>query len=590
MESRTSERPGWGGSIIGVALVASLAPVANVAAEPARGAQVALPAVIQTSQIDPGTTSPAPISAEQLRRHLPDPELDRQFLLDQLAQARTAGNKNTAKRVARVLELIESVRRPKQVRLSLEDAIRRTLANNFTIQTFSYNPAIETTRVIEAEAAFDTVMFADFNHNNVDQPTDNTLVSNDARFFTTNFGLRKLLATGAQVRGQYNFSRSERDLAFSLINPAYSSTFTMEVRQPLLRGFGLDFNRSLIVAANNNRRISDLAFRRTIRDTLRLVEEHYWRLVQSRRKAVATARLLAEFEVILEILEARQNFDVRKAQLDTTRASLERNRALLIQEKTGIHRGIGQPQASGISTSQDELVAIMNDPELNLLDDFEIIPVDFPTFRHLTLDRVGELQTALDNRPEIKEQELRIANAKIGVGRAENAELPGLTLLFRTQSRGLGASADQSFDEVSRSNFIDYVVGVEFEVAIGNRGPRAARRRAQLQRAQGIAQLKNTFEDIILDVNHSIDALNTTYEQLGPLSRSMEAKEGEASSRSHRATGFDYITLINLLSAWQDLRGGRLDLLQRIVDYNIAIIDLERAKGTLLSYHGVVIP
>ena len=70
----------------------------------------------------------------------------------------------------------------------------------------------------------------------------------------------------------------------------------------------------------------------------------------------------------------------------------------------------------------------------------------------------------------------------------------------------------------------------------------------------------------------------------------MEAKEGEASSRSHRATGFDYNTLINLLGAWQDLRGGRLELLQRIVDYNVAIIDLERAKGTLLPYHGVAIP
>ncbi len=585
MVSHTSARLTLVDTILRVTLFTSFAAASTAIADPDNGAKVALPAVVQTAQVGGGVADAQPISPQRLEWHLPDPELNRQTLIDHLARARESGDKDAAKRAVRVLELIESIRRPKQIRLSLEDVIRRTLANNFTIQTLSYNPAVETTRVVEAESVFDAVVFANANNVNVDQPTANTLVSNDARFTTASFGLRKLLATGAQVRGQYDFNRQDQDFAFQFLNPAYTSTFTLEVRQPLMRGFGLDFNRSLIVVANNNRRISDLEFRRTIRTTLRSVEELYWRLAQARRDAVATARLLAEFEAILEILEARRNFDVRKAQLDTTRASLERTRALFIQERTGIHT-----IAPGISTAQDELVAIMNDPEINLADDIEIIPVDFPTLQRFELDRLGEIQTALDGRTEIKEQELRIATARIEVGRAENTELPRFDLLFRTESRGLGASADASFDEVSRSNFIDYVVGLEFDVPIGNRGPKAASRRATLRHLQAIAQLKTVLEDVILDVNHAVDALNTTHEQLAPLARSMEAREGEANSRSVRATGFDYNTLINLLGAWQELRGGRQDLFRRIVDYNIAIIDLERAKGTLLSYHGVVIP
>ena len=585
MVSRTSARLAPLGAILRVTLFTSFAGASTAIAEPGDGVKVALPAVVQTAQVGGHTADAQPISPQRLEWHLPDPELGRQTLVAQLARARESGDKDAAKRAARVLELIESIRRPKQIRLSLEDAIRRTLANNFTIQTLSYNPAIETTRVVEAESVFDTVLFAGVNNVNVDQPTASALLSNQAKFFTANIGLRKLLATGAQVRGQYDFGRQEQDFVFQLLNPAYTSRFTLEVRQPLLRGFGLDFNRSLIVVANNNRRISDLEFRRTIRNTLRTVEVRYWRLAQARRNVVATARLLAEFEAILEILEARRNFDVRKAQLDTTKASLERMRALYIQEKTGIHA-----VAPGISTAQDELVAIMNDPEINLIDDIEIIPVDFPTLQRFKLDRLGEIQTALDSRTEIKEQELRVATARIEVGRAENTELPGFDLVFRTESRGLGASADQSFDEVSGSNFIDYIVGLEFDVPIGNRGPKAARRRTTLRHQQAIAQLKTVLEDVILDVNHAVDALNTTHEQLAPLTRSLEAREGEANSRTVRATGFDYNTLINLLGAWQELRGGRQDLFRRIVDYNIAIIDLERAKGTLLPYHGVVMP
>ncbi|MCH7873064.1 MAG: TolC family protein [Planctomycetes bacterium] len=585
MVSRTSARLTPVGTILWVTLFTSFAAASTAIAEPGIRVKVALPAVVQTAQVGGGAADAEPISPQRLEWHLPDPELGRQTLVAQLARARESGDKDAAKRAARVLELIESIRRPKQIRLSLEDAIRRTLANNFTIQTLSYNPAIETTRVVEAESVFDAVVFANANNTKVDRPTASALVSNQASFLTANFGLRKLLATGAQVRGQYDFNREERDFAFQFLSPAYTSTFTLEVRQPLMRGFGLDFNRSLIVVANNNRRISDLEFRRTIRTTLRAVEQRYWRLAQARRNAVATARLLAEFEAILEILKARRGFDVRKAQLDTTKASLERIRALLIQEKTGI-AGI----APGILTSQDELVAIMNDPEINLADDIEIIPVDFPTLQRFELDRLGEIQTALDSRTEIKEQELRIANAKIAVGRAANAELPGFDLVFRTESRGLAASADGSFDEVSRSNFIDYAIGLEFEVPIGNRGAKAASRRASLQHLQAVARLKTVLEDVILDVNHAVHALTTTHEQLGPLARSMEAREGEVSSASHRATGYDYNTLISILGAWQSLRGGRQDLFRRIVDYNLAIIDLERAKGTLLSYHGVVIP
>ena len=38
------------------------------------------------------------------------------------------------------------------------------------------------------------------------------------------------------------------------------------------------------------------------------------------------------------------------------------------------------------------------------------------------------------------------------------------------------------------------------------------------------------------------------------------------------------------------LAASRNELLATLVNYNIAIIELERAKGTLLDYYNVVIP
>ena len=240
--------------------------------------------------------------------------------------------------------------------------------------------------------------------------------------------------------------------------------------------------------------------------------------------------------------------------------------------------------------AEDRLTAAMNSDNPNLANDVELIPDDLPDLHRIVVDRLAEVQTALDNRQEIKEQELRVANAKIAVGRAKNGELPRFDLTFRQTYDGLGTNADSSFDQVSQGNFIEYSIGVEFEMPIGNRGPRAAYQRSQLQHIQAVASLKKVFEDVILDVNLATRALSTSYDQIGPSFEAAEARVREADSFVARAERKDINTLTNELGAWQNLANARRLLIASMVDYNIAIIDLERAKGTLLMYDNVVIP
>lgn len=496
----------------------------------------------------------------------------------ELERAQKAQDKSGVTYNTRLLERIDTVRRPKQVRLTLQDVIQRTLGNNYAIQTVSYNPAIEQTRVVEAEAAFDAVFFTGTSHNKIDRPTASELASTKAEFTNVNAGLRKLLPTGAQVSGQYVLNRNKQNFQFQTLNPAYTSNFILESRQPLLRNFGLDFNRSLILIALNDQRIGTLTFRQQVRDTLRTVEGLYWRLVQARRDVVVTARELADFEVIYEFLVARKDFDMTPVQIESTRADLELARADFIRRRQTLFN------------AQDRLIAGMNDPELNLADVVELVPADFPQLERFLVDRLAEVQTALDFRTEIKEQELRVANAKIGVGRAKNAELPQLDLTFRVTWDGLGGNADQSFDEATDNEFIEYFVGVELEMPIGNRGPRAGRRRAELLHAQSISELQRVFEDIILDVNLAVRQLESTYDQIVPDFESAVARERQVESIVARAERKDINTLQTELNARQSLAATRRALMNDIVEYNIAIVELERAKGTLLDYNNVVIP
>jgi outer membrane protein TolC len=452
------------------------------------------------------------------------------------------------------------------------------LETNYAIQVVRYNPAIESTRVVEAEAAFDAIFFTNITKNNIDRPSGSQLQATDFDAFTSNYGIRKVLPTGMSVSGSYQLNRTKTALSFQQINPEYTSNFVFEMRQPLLRNFGIDFNRSLILLSKNDRRISDHVFHRQVRDTLRQVEEFYWRLVQARRDVVISARLLSDFETIYEYLVARQAFDITPVQIAATKANLEQSRADFVRRRAAVF------------DAEDRLAAVMNSDDVDLADDIEIIPDDLPQMHRVVIDRLAEVQTALDNRSEIKEQELRVANAKIAVGRAKNGELPRFDLTFRQTYDGLGTNADSSFDELTRGNFIEYFIGVELEMPIGNRGPRAAHQRSRLQHTQAVSSLRKVFEDVILDVNLTTRAMTTSYDQIGPSFEAAEAREREVESTVARAERKDFVVLNSELSARQSLANSRRAMLAAMVDYNIAIIDLERAKGTLLTYNNVVIP
>jgi len=495
-----------------------------------------------------------------------------------LEKAREANNMADAAFFARVLERIGQVRRPKQLHLSLEDVVHRTLANNYSIQRVSYNPAIETTRVVEAEAAFDAVFYTNVNKNNIDRPSGSELAATDIDLFDMSVGVRKFLPTGTMLDGHYDLGRTKQAFAFQTINPAYTSNFVLDMRHPLLQGFGIDYNRSVIFVAKNNRQISDLGFKRQIRDVLRSVEELYWRLVQTRRDVVITAREVAEFEGIYEYLVARSEFDVNPVQISASKADLHSAQYDFVNRRAIMF------------DAQDRLIALMNDPEILLADQVELIPDDFPAVERIVVDAMLEVQTALDNRAELKEQELRVANARLLLGRAKNAELPRLDLTFRTSIDGLAINADKSFDEATRVKYVEYMIGVELEVPIGNRAPRAAHHRARLEHAQAAAALRQSIEEIILDVNLAVRELATSYDQIGPSFEAAEAREREVESIVARAERKDFNTLLSELGARRSLANIRRAMANAVVEYNIAITDLERAKGTLLNYNNVVIP
>lgn len=189
---------------------------------------------------------------------------------------------------------VRQIEQPAQFRLSLADALRRTLAYNYDIKVDGFAPAISTAQVVQAEAAFDTAFFANISRNNTDQPTPSQLAASQTDTTVVSGGIRKLLATGAAVTLTETMVRVDNPgFAFQTLNPSWQHAFQAELRQPILRNFGIDFNRAQINIRKLERQSNEQAFRAQVIEVLNNTEQAYWSLVAARRDVVISAELLA---------------------------------------------------------------------------------------------------------------------------------------------------------------------------------------------------------------------------------------------------------------------------------------------------------
>ena len=523
------------------------------------------------------TPSPAEILAQ-----IPDPSEAEQVFADRLAKieatAREARVVNQYKRViAQAKEYLTELHRPRQIELSLAECIRRAIENNYTIRREAYGPAISRANLVEAEAAFDAVFFLDFSYTNTDQPTSSALMSNQNDYRRYSGGIRKLLPTGMQVQTSVEQARTFTDLQFATLNPSYDTKFVASFTQPLLRGFGLDYNRAGINIARADVQISRETFIQQVRDTLLNVEQAYWQLVQARRRAMTLAETVAQNWATYQSMKEREKHDATPVEVNNSKSRWQSRRVEYIE------------MVKLVRDAEDQLRNVMNDPDFKLSENVEIVPTETLLTAPITLDQFAEVRTALDERSEIRQARLAIEQARIQTQRAKNETLPQLDLAFQYDVQGIGGNSDNSFDNMTTNRFRSYTVAVNFSYPIGNRGPRAALRRARMQESQAVVYSQQALDVVVTEVNAAVRQLNVRYEQIPPQLEAVRAADGNLRAFQARAEQVSPSYLETELSAIEQLANTRRVLLQVITDYNVAIVQLEKAKGTLLDYNNVVV-
>jgi len=460
---------------------------------------------------------------------------------------------------------------PEEVNLTLEQCRALALENNLDLKVQLIAPAIAAKRVSEEEAQFEAAFFSNLTYSKTDAPGPTTLTGSKIDYSNIDLGVRVPLRTGGTVTFDAATSRIKTNNIFSTLNPAYESDFSISISQPLLRNAGNRVNTYAIRIADYERQIVDTQTKLEMIRVVADADRWYWRLYAGRR----------ELEV------RKKEYDLAKAQLEQARRFVDAGERPLI-EIIRAEAGVAERLEAIIIAENElrdrerELKRLLNKPGLTMQTSTVVIPATEPDPLHYELDKEALVAKAIDNRMEMLEMELRIAQDVSTIDYLQNQALPLVTLDYTYNINGLGATQGQSFDVLADKKFEDHQLGLQLLVPLGNQAAKSRLLQAFYQRMQRLATRENRQTAIELEVLNALDQLEANWQRI-LASRQNVILTGRLFTAEKRQFELGLGTSTDVLNAQTTFANAQSAEISALTEYQIALVDIAYATGTLLG-------
>jgi outer membrane protein TolC len=270
---------------------------------------------------------------------------------------------------------------------------------------------------------------------------------------------------------------------------------------------------------------------------------------------------------------------VTRVQLSQANASVEERRALLIGNKARVR------------DLSDRLKRLMNDPDLPVASATLILPGSPPVQEPVRFDLGDQVNTALEHRLELGQQQLRVDSARIAADVARNNLLPQLNIVGSISVNGLDETYGRALEDQADFDTVGWAIGFQFEIPLGNRAARATNQRARLQQQQAITQYANLIEQVALDVRTAMRDVDTRWDQIIASRQSRFAQEDALLAIQQREDAGEQLTptFVQLkLDQQERFAQAASQEAEAVSNYNNALAVLERSKGTLLRYNNIL--
>jgi outer membrane protein TolC len=417
-----------------------------------------------------------------------------------------------------------------------------------------------------------------------------TLQTNTGQF---NVNYSQAFATGTSVSFSFNNARQTTNSIFTNLSPSLNSQYRVVVQQELLAGFGFGPNLRYLRIANNNKKISDIAFKDQVIATVTQIENIYWDLVsayeqtQVNEKSSAfamqtldNARKQLKLESIpeMDVLRAEAEVSKRDQELTVARTSLQLQETLI---KNAVTRSLDDP----------------------VLEAMPVIPTDRMQAEQVQASQSIQdlISKALHDRTELAESDVDLINRQISRRAARNALLPSLSLIgfyggsglagpLNPLCQGCTSSVPIDFGGALRNTFNnsspDYYVGLNLNIPLRNRVAKADQYRSELEYRQAELRLEQLKKQVRIEVRNAQYSVEQTGARVQAARKARDVAQRTfdiTKKEQDLGAGSSYQTL----SAQRDLSLAELDLVTAMTIFEKAKVELDRATGATLEHNGI---
>ncbi len=531
--------------------------------------------------------------------------------------------------------------------LSLDQAIQTALANSTVLRDLGariiqapgltptiYGPSIQSTdprfgkeaALSAFDAQFSTRAFFEKN----DRILNNTLLGGGTNFFLQDLWriqseLTKRAATGTQftlrhyIEDDFNNSPSNIFGSDGQIHAhAWTWNVEAEIRQPLMQGAGVDFNRIAgpdatpglyngVLIARVNTEISAADFQLALRDFLSNVENAYWELVfayrdldikkRARDRALETWQQLeglsqrgAADVTVDQVAQAAEQYYRFKQEVETALSGRLLDGTRSFNGSTGgTFQGTG-----GVYVAERRLRLIMG---IQINDGRLIRPATEPATANVVMAWDQLATTSIAQRTELVQQRLRVKRRSLELTASENFLKPDLDVVGRYRRRGFGDQLyDPHFTTITPPQDVDagtneWQIGMELNMPFGFRQAHSGVANAQLALARERAVLEEMERQIVHDVSNAVaeksrmfQLVQTAYDRRISALKEYEVLIRPELFESPRGRRIDFNIL---LDAQRRLADAETDYYRAVVGYAVALKNVYVETGSLMEYCNV---
>ena len=336
-----------------------------------------------------------------------------------------------------------------------------------------------------------------------------------------------------------------------------SENFSANVRQPLLRGAGLDVNMAPLRQARIRAEQARMDEEEAVANLITQVTYSYRALIQAQERLVLAKLSLERSRNLLSTNEAMIEAG-RMAQADIvqTQSELANQEVSLLETERALHN------------SRTQLLSLLAlDPSTPLLavDEGEVVQVQ--------LEVEAAVETALSQRRDLKSQRLNFEQLEIAEQLARNGRLWDVSLVAGYDRY----SASTGFGDVS-----SHSVGVQLNIPLGDfssrrnlMGARTSLHTAKLNYQGQVERVEGQVRDAVADVRSRWHQLEAARRARDLALRSLDIQQERL--QAGRATNFEVLSLQN------NLRSADAQALAARMAYLNALTALDQQMGRTLE-------